>query len=40
MVPVFKDVAAKNYRPVSLSFVVFKVFGKLVNKRIVVHLEK
>ena len=41
VVPVFKDVAAKNYCPVSLFFVVFKVFEKLVNnKRIVVHLEK
>ena len=31
---------AKNYRPVSLLFVVSKVFKKLVNNRIVDHLEK
>ena len=39
MVPVFKNVgersAAKNYRSVSLLSVVSKVFGKLVNNRIV-----
>ena len=44
MVPVFKNVGerstAKNYRPVSLPSVVSKVFEKLVNKRIVHHLEK
>ena len=44
MVPVFKNVGerstAKNYRPVSLLFVVSKVFEKLVNNRIVDHLEK
>ena len=44
MVPVFKDVVdrstAKNYHPVSLLFVVSKVFEKLVNNRIVDHLEK
>ena len=44
MVPVFKNVGesstAKNYHPVSLLFVVNKVFGKLVNNRIVDHLEK
>ena len=44
MVPVFKNVrersTAKNYRPVSLLSVVSKVFEKLVNKRIVDHLEK
>ena len=44
MVLVFKNVgkrsAAKNYRPVSFLFVVSKVFEKLVNKRIVDHLEK
>ena len=44
MVPVFRDVgersAAKNYRPVSLLSVVSKVFEKLVNNRIVDHLEK
>ena len=43
MVPVFKNVgersAAKNYRPVSLLSVVSKVFEKLVNNRIVDHLE-
>ena len=35
VVPVFK-----NYRPVSLLSVVSKVFEKLVNNRIVDHLEK
>ena len=44
MVPVFKNVrersTAKNYRPVSLLSVVSKVFEKLVNNRIVDHLEK
>ena len=44
MVPVFKDVeersTAKNYHPVSLRSVVSKVFEKLVNIRIVDHLEK
>ena len=44
MVPVFKNVGerstAKNYRPVSLLSVVSKVFEKLVNNRIVNHLEK
>ena len=44
MVPVFKNVGerytAKNYRPVSLLSVVCKVFEKLVNNRIVHHLEK
>ena len=44
VVPVFKNVGerstAKNYRPVSLLSVVSKVFGKLVNNRIVDHLEK
>ena len=43
MVPVFKNVGesstAKNYRYVSLLSVVSKVFGKLVNSRIVDHLE-
>ena len=43
MVPVFKNVGerftAKKYRPVSLS-VVSKVFEKLVNNRIIDHLEK
>ena len=43
VVPVFKNVGerstAKNYHPVSLS-VVSKVFEKLVNNRIVDHLEK
>ena len=44
MVPVFKNVGerstAKNYRPFSLLSVVSKVFKKLVNNRIVDHLEK
>ena len=44
MVPVFKNVrersTAKKYRPVSLLYVVSKVFEKLVNNRIVAHLEK
>ena len=44
MVSVFKNVgersAAKNYCPVSLISVVSKVFEKLVNNRIVDHLEK
>ena len=44
VVPVFKNVgkrsAAKNYCPVILLFVVSKVFEKLVNKRIVDHLDK
>ena len=44
VVPVFKNVgersSAKNYRPVSLLSVVSKVFEKLVNNRIVDHLEK
>ena len=31
---------AKSYRPVSLFSVVSKVFEKLVNNRIVDHLEK
>ena len=43
MVPVFKNVGerstAKNYCPVSL-FVASKVFEKLVNNKIVDHLEK
>ena len=44
VVPVFKNIrersTAKNYRPVSLLSVVGKVFEKLVNNRIVQHLEK
>ena len=44
VVPVYKNVeersTAKNYRPVSLLSVVSKVFEKLVNNRIVDHLEK
>ena len=44
MVPVFKNVGerstAKNYCPVSLLSLVSKVFEKLVNNRIVDHLEK
>ena len=44
VVPVFKNVGkmstAKNCHPVSLLFVVSKVFEKLVNNIIVDHLEK
>ena len=44
VVPVFKDTGerstAKSYHPVSLLSVVSKVFEKLVNNRIVDHLEK
>ena len=44
VVHVFKNVGerstAKNYRPVSLLSMVSKVFEKLVNNRIVDHLEK
>ena len=44
VVPVSKDVGerstAKNYCPVSLLIAVSKVFEKLVNNRIVGHLEK
>ena len=44
MVPVFKNVGemstAKNYCPFSLLSVVSNVFEKLVNNRIVDHLEK
>ena len=44
MFPVFKNVGekstAKNYLPVSVLSVVTKVFEKLVNNRVVDHLEK
>ena len=44
VVPVFKNngdrSTAKNYRPVSLLSVFSKVFEKLINNRIVDHLEK
>ena len=44
MVPSFKNVeersTAKNEHPVSLLSVVSKVFEKLVNNRIVGHLDK
>ena len=43
MVPGFKNVgerSVKNYHLVSLLSVVSKVFGKLVNNRIIEHLEK
>ena len=44
LVPVFKNAVerstAKNYWPVSLLSVLSKVFEKLVNNRIVDHLEK
>ena len=44
VVPLFKNVwersTAKNYHPVSFLSVVSEVFEKLVNNRIVDHLEK
>ena len=44
MVAVFKNVgersAAKNWCPVRLLFVVRRVFEKLINNRVVDHLEK
>ena len=44
VVPLFKNVGerstAKNYNPVSLLFVVSKVFERVVNNRIFDHLEK
>ena len=44
VVPIFMSdgerSTTKNYRPVSLLSVVSKVFEKLVNNRIVDHLEK
>ena len=44
MVPVFKNIGerstARNYHPISLLSVVSKVLEKLVNNRIVDHLEK
>ena len=44
MVPVFKNVGerstVRNYRPISLLFIVSKVFEKLVNNRVVDDLEK
>ena len=44
VVPLFKNVGerstTKNYRPVSFLSVVSKVFEKLVNDKIVDHLEK
>ena len=44
VIPVFNSVGerstAKNYCPVSLLSVVRKVFEKLVNNRIVDHIEK
>ena len=44
VIPVFKDVGerstAKSYCPVILHSVVSKVFEKLVNNRILDHLEK
>ena len=44
MVPVFKNVGerstAKNYHPVSLLYVVSKIFENIVNNKTVDHLEK
>ena len=44
MIPTFETVGerftAKNYRPVRFLSLVSKVFEKLVNNRIVDHLEK
>ena len=44
VLPVFKNVregsTAKSYSPASLLLVVIKVFAKLINNRIVYHLEK
>ena len=44
VVPVFKNVGesstARNHHPVSLLSMVSKAFEKLVNNRIVDHLEK
>ena len=44
MVPAFENVGemptTKSYRPVSILSVVSKIFEKLVNDRIVDHLEK
>ena len=44
VVPVFRNVGerstVKNYHPVSLLSMVSKVFEKLVNNRIVEHLQK
>ena len=44
VVPIFKNVGerstTKNYRPVKLLSMVSKVFKRLVNNRIVDHLEK
>ena len=44
MVSVFKSVGekstAKNYNPANLFPMVSEVFGKLVNNRLVDHLEK
>ena len=44
MVPVLKNVGktstAKNYRPVNLLYVFSKFFEKLINNKIVLHLEK
>ena len=44
MIPTFETVAerstAKNYRPVRFLSLVSKVFEKLVNNRIVDHIEK
>ena len=44
VVPVFKNVGefstGKSYHPVSLLFLISKVFEKFVNNKIVDHLQK
>ena len=44
VVPVFRNVGerstVKNYRPVNLLSVVSKVFERLINNKIIDHLEK
>ena len=44
MLPILKNVGesciTKNYLPVCLLYVVSKIFEKLVNNKVVDHLEK